>query len=159
MNCDANELFGSAFAVWLVGRTQSEEFMSAIAWLIMRRAKTAVERIAANDGRHPEFGDGTLVQAAKSVLRDMEDLTLSQSGLGTDNIPPLNSISFRRALAIVCLVMNEEISDPTHGAVYCHHHLENPSWAVATEPSALIGPLFFYDAVSTPVSRKPVNFC
>jgi hypothetical protein len=49
-----------------------------------------------------------------------------------------------RALAVACLVLSGGVTDPTEGATHFHLHTEQPKWARAATPKALIGRYIFY---------------
>jgi hypothetical protein len=49
-----------------------------------------------------------------------------------------------RAFAIACLVVSGDMEDPTAGATHFHRHTENPEWAQAATPKALIGSYVYY---------------
>jgi len=49
-----------------------------------------------------------------------------------------------RAFAIACLVVSGDMEDPTGGATHFHRHTENPDWAQAATPKALIGSYVYY---------------
>lgn len=49
-----------------------------------------------------------------------------------------------RAIAIACLVVSGDLEDPTDGATHFHRHSEDPEWAQAAMPKALIGGYIYY---------------
>lgn len=149
MEYEIDDVMGCAFAVWLLGRHQSKEFLAALGWVVKRRAQLAKTWTSDHSGVHPQFGNGRLTDAAKSLLQDASHLAGDVRDIPGSFREGVASTGFLKALATTCLVITEDVADPTGGAVYCHHHLENPTWAVRCEPSALIGPMFFYDQVQT----------
>jgi len=49
-----------------------------------------------------------------------------------------------RAFAIACLVVSGDMADPTDGATHFHRHTDDPEWARAATPKALIGNYIYY---------------
>lgn len=138
------DLYALACAVWLLGRAQSKEFMHAVAFVVCQRSLIARMRRHQSSRLHPFFGNGSLREAAKSLLREVK-MPASIRDESTQISPPnTEDREFRRALAASYRVLKAEVPDPTGGALYCHHHTENPRWADRLQPTALIGPLFFY---------------
>jgi len=154
MRFQIDDIIGAAISVWFAGRSQSTEFMNALAWLIKHRAETALRYSEFEHRPHPVFGDGSLTQAGKSLLRDLQGVPPQTLNRLFQEPPDGLSRAYLRALATVCSAVGEESADPTNGALFCHHHMDNPAWAAAAEPSALIGPLFFYGEVLPPSNRR-----
>lgn len=158
MDYEIDDVMGCAFAVWLLGRHQSTEFRAALGWVAKRRAQLADTWTSEHGSPHPKFGAGRLTDAAKSLLHDAPDMAGDIRDIPGSFRSGTASTAFLKALATTCLVVTDDVPDPTGGAVYCHHHLENPTWAVRCEPSALIGPMFFYGQVLGPANRHvPIN--
>lgn len=115
---------------------------AALAWVIRNRQAEAVRWMARAAGTHPQFGDGSLEAACRSVL---SDAGMARVGLGVAR-PDC------RVLALACLIVSGDWADPTGGAVHFHRHDVSPAWARAYIPLALIGERLFYGALA---SRAP----
>lgn len=106
---------------------EGEEGQVALAWAVLNRMR----RFGTNGGS--EGGSG------------------GESGGGASMAAVFCEPGFLRALAIACLIMSGDIADPTDGATHFHRHDEEPAWAWAARPKALIGWHLFYEVESAAV--------
>lgn len=112
----------------------------ALVWVIRNRREVARRFREAESRAHPHFGDGSLAEACRSVMRDAGSPDAGKAA-------PAHALAgshYYRALATVCLVLSGDDADPTQGAVDFHRHDESPDWAKSRIPSALIGSRLFY---------------
>jgi spore germination cell wall hydrolase CwlJ-like protein len=58
--------------------------------------------------------------------------------------PDFADAAFCRAFAAACLAASGDLPDPTGGATHFHLHTDEPFWASAATPKALIGRHLFY---------------
>jgi spore germination cell wall hydrolase CwlJ-like protein len=61
-----------------------------------------------------------------------------------ETCPNFNDRAFCRAFAAACLAASGDLADPTGGATHFHLHTDEPFWASAATPKALIGRHIFY---------------
>ncbi|HEX7775258.1 MAG TPA: hypothetical protein VF449_01890 [Parvibaculum sp.] len=86
----------------------------------------------------PEEGRVALAFAAMNRMR-----RFGPEGAGAA-CPDFTDRDFCRAFAAACLAASGDMPDPTGGATHFHLHTEEPGWARAATPKALIGRHLFY---------------
>lgn len=88
------------------------------------------------------------VAMACAILNHMRRFGREGGGNGGAAVQPCESLNIERlpwrAFAIACLVVSGDMEDPTGGATHFHRHTENPEWALAATPKALIGSYLYY---------------
>lgn len=120
----------SARTVAQLGRDQSENVQSSLAWVIKNR----FERILAISSGAPAIN-----MACQAVL--LEALGHQRSANRT---VCLSSADWFRICALNHLVWAGDVADQTEGAIACHRHDSNPNWAKSRTPTALLGSFLFF---------------
>ena len=129
-----------AKTVWLLAGGEAAEAQVALAWVIRNRADLAARHLQRHQTDHPIYGDGSFQDACRSVLDDDGHAVF----VNTLEWAPLTDQAFGRVLENVWLVCNDDIPDPTAGAVRFHRHNETPCWSKQCQPSALMGRRIYY---------------